>query len=331
MRYAVTGATGFLGANLVRHLLEVGHEVLALIRKPNALIADLPIQTQAIPIDGSAQDELESVLRGHDGVFHLAGIFDPSPGGAERMAAVHVDATAALCGAAAAANVPRLVFCSSSITVGFGSRERPGNEDTPLDPALAYGMTGALRAYHDTKLAAERLVADLTDIEGVTVNPDFIIGPWDVKPTSGQLLLSMARGRMPVYPKGGKCFQNASDCARGHLLAMEKGQHGRRYLLGSHNLSYLEFMTKVSDVVGCRLPRLPLPEWVTSSAGLVGRVGSRFDAHRFAGLNGHVLRAMQSERYRSDQRAQTELGLEPTPIEDGIAEAYDWFKARGYC
>ena len=331
MRYAVTGATGFLGANLVRHLLAAGHEVLALIRKPNALIADLSIRTEAIPIDGSAQEALTATLRGFDGVFHLAGIFDPSPGGADRMAAVHVDAPAALGAASAAAGVPRLVFCSSSITVGFGSRDRPGDEDSALDPSSAYGKSGALRAYHDTKLEAERIVAGFSDLEGVTVNPDFIIGPWDIKPTSGQLLLSMARGRMPVYPRGGKCFQNASDCARGHLLAMEKGRRGRRYLLGSHNLSYLEFMAMVAHVVGCRTPKLPLPNWVTTSGGFVGRLGSRFDAHRFAGLNGHVLRAMQSERYRSDRRARSELGLVPTPLEDGIAEAYEWFQSRGYC
>jgi len=331
MRYAVTGATGFLGANLIRHLIDAGHEVLALIRKPNALIADLSIQTETTPIDGSAPDLLAEVLSGCDGVFHLAGIFDPSPGGADRMHAVHVDATEALCTSAAAAGVPRLVLCSSSITVGFGSLSAPGNEDTPLDPSTAYGVSGALRAYHDTKLAAERLVAEARDIQGITVNPDFIIGPWDVKPTSGQLLLSMARGRMPVYPKGGKCFQNASDCARGHLLAMEKGQHGRRYLLGSHNLSYLEFMEKIADVVGCRAPRWPLPQWVTASAGLAGRIGSRLDAHRFAGLDRHVLQAMQSERYRDDTRARLELGLEPTPIEDGIAAAYSWFRDRGYC
>ena len=107
------------------------------------------------------------------------------------------------------------------------------------------------------------------------VNPDFIIGLWDVKPTSGQLLLSMARGRMPVYPRGGKCFQNASDCARGHLLAMESGQPGRRYLLGSHD-ELPEFMSKVADVVGCRTPSTATG-WVTISAGLIGRVGSRFD------------------------------------------------------
>ena len=136
MRYAVTGATGFLGANLFRHLLEEGHEVLALIRKPNALIADLDIQTEAVPIDGSAQEALTATLRGCDGVFHLAGIFDPSPGGEARMAAVHVDATAALCAAAAAAGV-RDSCSSSSITVGFGTRTEPGDEETPLDAGAA--------------------------------------------------------------------------------------------------------------------------------------------------------------------------------------------------
>ena len=331
MRYAVTGATGFLGANLVRHLLSEGHEVLALIRKPNELIEGLPIETSTVSLAVAEEAALADVLVGCDGIFHLAGIFDPSPGGEARMRTVHVEATGALCRAGARASVRRMVLCSSSITVGFGSRVAPGDEETPLDVDLAYGTRGALRAYHDTKLDAEHMVAQCTDIEGVIVNPDFIIGAWDVKPTSGQLLLSIARGRVPIYPRGGKCFQNATDCSAGHLLAMERGQPGRRYLLGSHNLSYREFMEKVAAVVNGRPPRWPLPNWVTSAAGLAGRVGSRIDAHRFAGLDGNVLRAMQSDRYRTDARARTELGLKPTPIEEGIEDAYRWFRERGYC
>ena len=261
----------------------------------------------------------------------MAGIFDPSPGGEQRMRSVHVEATDALCRAAGRAGVPRMVLCSSSITVGFGSRSTPGDEDTPLDVTATYGKRGALRAYHDTKLEAEDRVLNAEELEGVTVNPDFIIGPWDVKPTSGQLILSMARGYVPFYPQGGKGFQTAADCARGHVLAMERGQPGRRYLLGSHNLSYREFMQKVAHVVNKSPPRFPLPNWVTACAGVAGRVGSRFDAHRFAGLDSNVLRSMQSDRYRTDSRAREELGLKPTAIDAGIEAAYSWFIERGYC
>ena len=334
MRYAVTGATGFLGVKLVRSLLSDGHEVVAFIRKPNALIADLSLDLRKVPLVTDAADHvtlLAAELEGCDGLFHVAGIFDPSPGGVARMQAVHVDATRALCAAAAQAGVPRVVLCSSSITVGFGPRDSPGDEDTAVDADATYGRSGALRAYHDTKRDAEQIVRDAAGIEGVIVNPDFILGPYDVKPTSGQLVVSMARSYIPFYPKGGKCFQTAADCARGHILAMEKGQPGRRYLLGSHNLSYRSFMAMVAQVVGRSAPRFPLPGLVTTGAALAGRIGSAFDAHRFAGLDGHVLRSMQSERYRTDVRARTELGLQPAPIEDGIEAAYRWFKEQGYC
>jgi dihydroflavonol-4-reductase len=334
MRYAVTGGTGFLGANLIRGLLAAGHEVVALIRKPNALIEGLDLDVHSVALhseDTGHLDALARPLRGCDGLFHLAGIFDPSPGGEARMRAVHVAATRALCAAAERAGVPRIVLCSSSITVGYGSMDAPGDEETPLDVNASYGRSGALRAYHDTKLEAERIVAEAPGIAGVIVNPDFIIGPHDVKPTSGQLVVSMARRHIPFYPKGGKCFQTAADCAQGHILAMERGRPGRRYLLGSHNLSYRSFMTKIAKIVGRAPPRFALPGVVTAGAGLVGRVGSVFDAHRFAGLNGHVLHAMQSERYRSDDRAQNELGLRPGPIEPGIAAAFQWFSDRGYC
>ena len=334
MRYVVTGATGFLGANLVRKLVDEGHEVVALIRKANELVDGLPIELSTVPITGTSGadlDRLQEVLVGCDGVFHVAGIFDPSPGGAQRMHDVHVVATENICAAAKRAGVRRVVLCSSSITVGFGTIDSPGDEDTPYDANSMYGKKGALRAYHDTKLASERTVLSHPDIEGVVVNPDFILGPWDVKPTSGQLIVTMAQRWIPFYPAGGKCFQSANDCATGHLLAMEKGRAGRRYLLGSHNHSYREFMNMVAKVVGRRPPALKLPPAVAAAAGVAGRIGQRVDPHRFAGLDPHVLKSMSAFRYRRDDRAQNELGLKPEPIQLGIERAYQWFLERDYC
>lgn len=335
MRVLMTGATGFIGANLVRQLLDRGDEVICLVRKVRKAIEGLPIETSAIPLRDEREnvDELARLLEGVDGIYHVAGIFDPSPGGEARMRDVHIYGTRALLRAAEKAGVPRLVLCSSSVTVGFGSREAPGDEDTPLDATGVYGASGALRAYHDTKLQSEEMVANWPGVDGIIVNPDFIIGAWDVKPTSGQMIVTMATSALPVpvYPRGGKCFQDADDCALGHILAMEKGQNGRRYLLGNENLSYREFMTLVAEVVGKPPPRIPLPNAALGLAGRVGAVLQKQDPHRFAGLDPNVLRSMQQERYRSGRRAVEELGVTRTPMREAIEKAYRWFREHDYC
>ena len=334
MQVCLTGATGFIGANVVRALLARGDQVRCIIRKPGPCIEGLDIETVTVPLVPSSSQERDALVRAVDGceaIFHVAGLFDPSPGGIQRMEAVHVGATQALCAAGVQAGVRRIVLCSSSVTVGFGPSQAPGDEDTPVDADAIYGKSGALRAYHDTKLESEGIVAAQTSIEGMIVNPDFILGPWDIKPTSGQLIVTMARQWVPFFPRGGKCFQAASDCAEGHLLALDKGVPGRRYLLGSQNLSYQEFMGIVAEVVGRRPPAVALPGWVLGAAGLAGRVASRVDEHRFAGLDPHVLRSMQQQRYRTGQRARVELGVPDTAIISAVESAYRWFVDRGYC
>ena len=334
MEVALTGGTGFVGANVVRQLLARGDRVRCLIRKKRMALEGLDVALLPVPLEDSAAgvDALARAIDGCEGVYHVAGLFDPSPGGEQRMRSVHVDATRALLRACDKAGVRRLVLCSSSVTVGFGSRGAPGNEDTAFDPAAIYGTGNALRAYHDTKLEAEELgVAWEGPTEVVTVNPDYILGAWDVKPTSGQLIVTMAKGFVPVYPRGGKCFQDADDCALGHLYAMDRGKPGRRYLLGNENLSYRQFMGLVAGVVGRRRPLLPVPDLAVRIAGSAGKRLARFDAHRFAGLDPFVLRSMQQERYRTAERSVVELGVPQTPIVRAIEKAHRWFVDHGYC
>ncbi len=326
MRVFLTGATGFVGANLVRRLLARGDEVVCAIRKPNLCIEGLPVTTAAVPLDDA--DALARAMDGCDGVYHVAGIFDPSPQGEALMRSLHVDATRALLTAAERVRARRFVLCSSSITVGFGPIEQPGDEETPLDADAIYGRRGPLRVYHDTKLESERLTAEAG---GVIVNPDYVLGPWDVKPTSGQLLLSIAKGWVPVYPRGGKCFVDADDCAVGHIAAMDRGVPGRRYLLGNHNLSYREFMTLCAEVAGSRPPMLPMPRAAIRAVGAAATVLQRADPHRFAGLEPRLLSAMQQPRYRSGRRSWEELDVPRTPMRDTVASALGWFRERGYC
>ncbi len=329
MKYFVTGGTGFIGANVVRHLLDRGHEVVCLVRKANLALEGLPVTLVNAAITDA--EALAPLVQGCDGIYHVAGLFDASPGGQARMREIHVTGTQALLRAAEKAGVRRVLVCSSSVTVGFGSREAPGDEDSPIDPDRIYGTSGALRAYYNTKLQSERMAAGWKGVETVIVNPDYILGAWDIKPTSGQLIVTMAKNLIPFYPKGGKCFQDADDCALGHILAFEKGQSGRRYLLGNENLSYHEFMTMVAEVVGRPAPMIPVPDWALGLAGAVGGQLLALDPHRFAGLDPNVLKSMREQRYRTGARAVNELGVPTTPIRESVEKAYRWFKDHGYC
>lgn len=332
MTVLVTGGTGFIGANVVRHLLKQGQRVRCLTRKssPGLCLEGLDVDIVQAPLDDV--EALKHALDGCTGVYHLAGVFDPSPKGRELMFGVHVDGTRNLCDAALAVGVQRLLLCSSSVTVGFGGLDAPGDETTPLDPTPIYGAEGPLRWYHDSKLASEALVQTYPEqgLDTVIVNPDFILGAWDIKPTSGQLVLMMARGWVPVYPKGGKCFMDADDCALGHIGAMERGRSGERYLLGCANHSYREFMGMIAQVVGRRGPLIGLPRRAAEVVGAVGAVGARFDPHRFAGMDRHVLRSMGQFRYRDGSKAVTAFRLEQTPLEVSIEKAFRWFWDHGY-
>ncbi len=329
----VTGGTGFIGANVVRLLVGRGDRVTCTVRANSPGLALAGLQVKRVRLDLSDPTAVGKALRGVDEVYHLAGVFDPGPEGAQRMRQVHVDAARVLCDASLAEGVRRLLYCSSSVTVGFGPREAPGDEDTPLpDLDSFYGRDTALRAYHDTKLEGEQLVSSYVSrgLETVIVNPDYVIGPWDIKPTSGALIVAMARRWIPFHPVGGKCFIGSGDCALGHLRAMERGLPGRRYLLGNHNLSYAEFMGLVSEVVGRRPPLGPVPDTMNRVLGRVGPLLNRVDSHRFAGLDPMVLRSMTEQRYRSGRRSWEELDVPRTPIVEAVRAAHDWFRNQRY-
>jgi dihydroflavonol-4-reductase len=335
-KYVVTGATGFLGANLVRALLREGHDVQCVIRKPNRLVEGLSIGLHTIPLvdQPSAVRDLAKLMEGADGVYHLAGIFDPSPEGLSRMTQLHIFGTRAILRAAEQAKVGRIVHCSSSITVGFSDRfPDPAEpcENWSIDPNKIYGASGALRHYYNTKKQSEDLVLGWEGLDTVVVNPDYILGPWDVKPTSGQMILSLCKGRLPFYPTGGKCFLGADDCADAHIAAMERGACGERYLLGAHNLTYRDLLRKAAEIAGVSFPRFAVPKLGTQVLSVLGKPLIATDPHRFAGLDAHVLNSMQENRFRTGAKMVAELGIEPKPIEDAIEGTIRWFKEFGYC
>jgi nucleoside-diphosphate-sugar epimerase len=204
VRVLVTGGSGFLGANVVRKLLERGDSVRALVRgtSPGLALDGLAIERVVCGLDD--RRGLGEACRGMDAVLHVAGLYDPGPGGEDAMYAVHVTGTKNLLEAAGEARVPRAVVCSSSITVGFGPRDRPGDEETALNPNV-YGARGPLRTYYETKLASEALARKASEdgLPTSIVNPDYVLGAWDLKPTSGASIVWIAKAPIPVHPRGG--------------------------------------------------------------------------------------------------------------------------------
>ena len=298
----VTGANGFLGYHLVRHLRDRGEPVCALVRRSRPELDALGVPIRAL-------DDLD----GLDPIAHVAGTFAMHGEYQATMTEANVRTTERLL-----ASGRRIVLCSSSVTIGFGSRDAPGNEDTPLDPRV-YG-DGPLRAYFDTKLAAE---ARVLGAGGTVVNPDYVVGAYDFGPTSGGLLLMLARGRLPFWPRGVKCFQAVADCVAGMAAALDRGAPGRRYFLGGENLPYRTFLEMGASALGVRAPRLPLPHELAARVAAVDPTGRL--------PSPDVSRAMALERYRDGSRARAELGVPTTPIRDAIVDAIEWFRSQGWC
>lgn len=328
MRVLVTGATGFIGANLVRLLLERGFEVRILRRATSSNRALEGLKVERVTGELADMETMSTAVRDCRRVFHLAGAYETGPDAYERMYQCHVTGTRVLCQAALQHGVERIVICSSSVTLPFGPRSSPASEDDP-DPFAATGIPyrAELRAYYEAKRSQENVARGFVaqGLDVVLVHPDFVLGPWDVKPSSGKIILQVARAPwIPFYPPGGKSFISSRDCAMGHLLAMEKGRTGVSYLLGDHNLTFQEALTTIAQVAGRPPPRWPLPTLALKAAGR---------AERWAGQyipaitqTSAYLESLFLERYRSPARARRELGLGSTPFETIVEDAYRWFR-----
>lgn len=328
MTALITGATGLIGANLVRVLLEQGVEVRVYRRARSELagLAGLPV-THCIG-ELSDRQALREALRSVQQVYHLAGTFETGSQARQKLQNLLVEGTRAVGASALEAGVKRMVLCSSSITLPFGPKHAPADEQA-ADPFASRPVPyqGALLAYYQARLEQEAVGTALNEqgLEVVTVNPDFVLGPWDVKPASGAILLQVARlPWIPAYPPGGKCFIHARDCALGHVGAMAHGTPGQRYLLGDHNLSYGEALSVMARVVGRPPPGWPLPGALLPCSSALETLLSRWLPEGQA-LSSRLEPAFIG-RYRSPARARAELKLPSTPFEQTVEETWRWFQ-----
>jgi len=320
----ITGATGLVGNNVVRLLLNQGQRVRVLQR---ATADPRPLAGLDVEFASGDVRDAESVRRACQGastVIHAAARVHIGWTGLEEQRAVNVEGTRHVATACRDSGA-RLVHVSTVDAMACGSRSAPADEETPLNAHV-------LCPYVVTKREAEQVVLEQVrgGLDAVIVNPAFMLGPWDWKPSSGRMLLAVARGQGRFAPPGGNDFCDVREVAAGILAAVEKGATGRRYILGGESLSYLEAWRMFAEVTGGPPPIKQVRKWLTLTVGALGSFWGRISS-REPDVNLAAARMSNLEHHFSSERAIRELGYRVAPARLAAEAAWAWFKEHGYC
>ena len=322
---AITGASGLLGANLAAAAVKSGHRVIATKRSGTkvAHLADLEIEWRDAEL--ASRDALAAAFAGAEAVFHCAAAVGVMREVTREMRETNVTGTQNVIDACIAAGVTRLVHTSSVVAIGLTTNGVPCDETATWN----FDREGLLDAYAITKHEAEQLVHAARDrIDAVIVNPTYMFGPRDARPSSGGMIIKVVQRKVPGWTEGYNNFVDVCDVARGMLAAWQQGRRGERYILGGHDMTYREVFERIAKVAGVRPPRLRIPLPI---AKLVGRVGDAIEARgREPLVNSTQIRYAYTDKFRfASQKASKELGYAYGPLEPAIADALGWFRQHG--
>lgn len=330
-RALVTGATGFIGANVARVLLERGRSVRVFARpgsdRSNLKGLDVEIA------EGDLRDAA-STARAVDGceeVYHVAAEYTFWSNDPEAVFESNVTGTRNVLEACLASKVRRVVYTSTVGTIGLGGDappEVPRDEESPPAKDQFTGST-----YKRSKLEAELTALGFVDrgLPLVCVNPSAPVGPWDRKPTpTGKILVDFMRGDMPAFLDTGLNIVHVRDVAEGHVLAAEKGRVGERYILGNRNMSLAEILQSLARLSGRKAPKIRIPYGVAWLAGAASTAIADRVTRRPPRIALEAVKMARFHMYFSAAKAVRELGLPQTEPDVAFADALAWFRERGY-
>ncbi|MEE4116712.1 MAG: NAD-dependent epimerase/dehydratase family protein [Marinilabiliaceae bacterium] len=324
MKVLLTGPDGVLGHNLVRTLLDKSYEVNVFIEEGRStpFLDDLPLRKFYGNILNNKQ--VEAAMEGCDYVIHAAAKTDTWPCRHESYWKVNVEGTAVVLDAARKLEVKRFIHVGTANSFGSGCSEKPGTEESGYC-ADRYGLD-----YISSKYRAHLMVLEEAKkgLNAIIVNPTFMLGPFDVKPSSGAMLLAVKAG-VPGYPAGGRNFVYVKDVAIAITNALEKGRAGESYLLGNQNLSYKEIFALMAAAVGVKAPKMKMSNFITLLYGAVMTVLARMFSFT-PRVNYRMSRMSTEDHFYSAQKAVAELEMPQTPITVALDEAVTWFRANGY-
>ncbi len=323
----VTGGAGFVGHHLVNKLLARNESVRILVRATtNTQFLD-GLRVEVVTGDLRDPASLEAAVEGCQTVFHCAAdyrLWTPRP---SVLYTSNVDGTRALFEACGRAGVEKIVYTSSVATIGLPADGSPGNEQSPVSENDMVGD------YKRSKFLAERVAFEMAakGLPIVIVNPSTPIGPGDAKPTpTGRIITDFLNGKMPAYVDTGLNLVAVEDVAEGHLLVAEKGRPGEPDILGGENFSLREILQALGSITGLKAPRIELPSWVAMVVAWVDTVleGGLLGREPRVPIEG--VKMARKKMYFDSQRAQDELGYQPTCPIQALERAVAWFVDHGY-
>jgi dihydroflavonol-4-reductase len=327
MKAFVTGATGFVGSHVARVLAEQGADLRLLIRSSSD-----PKNIQGLKADrviGDLRDpvSIEKAMAGCDVVFHVAADYRLWVREPEQMYHANVEGTRAILAAARKNGVRRVVYTSSVATMGFTSNGHPADEDSPVS------LDHMIGHYKRSKFMAEEVAmeAGRGGMDVVVVNPTTPVGEQDIKPTpTGRIVVDFLKKKFPAYVDTGLNLVDVTECARGHVTAMEKGKSGKRYILGGENLTLKQILDKLAAITGLPSPRVRVPYVVALATGVVDEVVTGRILGREPRATIDAVRMGRKKMFVSCVKAERELGWKTVPADDALHRAVEWFRANGY-
>lgn len=325
MKVLVTGANGLLGSNIVRQLEERGIPARVFVRPDSRLLSLKGCKPEYFFGNISSFEDIYEASEGCDYVIHTAAITEQTLPRLKDYYKVNVEGTRNVINAAIKNEFKRLIYVSSTNSIGFGDKTNPGTEEKP-----------AMRPYTESyyaisKYMAEQEVLSAVDQKGlnaIILNPSFMIGPYDSRPSSGRLLLVGYRDRIVFLPTGGRNFVPVEDVAIAACNALTKGRNGEKYLLTNANLSYKEFFDIVDDITGFRRTKIILPSWLVRGVGVLGSLISR--SGRQVLLNYNNAKILTVRNYYIAGKAIKELDFPQSEIRIAASRALQWFRENDY-
>ena len=323
MRILITGATGFLGNNLVRALLADGHEVAVTMRQSSNRKPLDGLSVEILNIDFDNPSDIAMALTDVEVVVHAAAVIQIGWTKLEESRKFNVDVTSQIAQAARRKNC-RMVYVSSVDALGEATETDIGDEEK-LDPPQTPCSYVVSKRESESALFLEIAKG----LDGLIINPGFMVGPYDWRPSSGEMMLAVATRFTPFAPAGGCSVADVRDVAEGIVSAIKHGQSGQRYILAGQNMTYFDFWNKIAEVCEVSGPIKRLPDWLAREAGKFGDLWTYVSGTE-AQVNSAATKMGQVFHYYSSEKAKRELGYQIGNVDDALKDAWDWFRANGY-
>ncbi|MCF7708590.1 MAG: NAD-dependent epimerase/dehydratase family protein [Verrucomicrobia bacterium] len=334
MKCFVTGATGFIGANLVHELVQRGHQVKALIRKNSDTRGLAGADIESVDCDICDNNSLTVAMTGCDWCFHVAASYhlwlrDYTP-----MYRTNVDGTRCVIDSAARAGCSRIVYTSTVGCIGLPEAKDAGGQIAPADETTPLKKGQLTNHYKRSKWQAEQITLERAadGLPVVIVNPSAPVGPRDVKPTpTGRIIVDFLNGQMPGWVETGLNWAHVRDVATGHILAAQNGRLGERYILGNAegNWSMRRTFEVLAELTGLTAPRLRIPYSLALLFAYLNEGVSRITGTPPKAPVAGV-RMSKYKMFFNPAKAVGELGLPQTPPHRAFEDAINWFKTNGY-